>query len=185
MCIARFREIVRELFQKKDANSRVNKFSLYDIGVNILPVCVITICITLLRFVLYLFAPIFGDDFFSSMGELLAITLWPAAFFYVITVLSSLLLFFLERDRITNISWGLRIASAFLWPVFLFVSFPCEAVALFAKNLGWKPIPHTDTTDFEALNKKSPKQSAVRDINEIKECNGQKLKRFEAQNIND
>lgn len=185
VCIARFREIVRELFRKKDANSRVNKFSLYDIGVNIMPVCVITICITLLRFVLYLFAPLFGDDFFSSMGELLAITLWPAAFFYVITVLSSLLLFFLERERITNISWGLRIASAFLWPIFLFVSFPCEAVALFAKNLGWKPIPHTDTTDFEALNKKLPKQSDVRDINDINECSGQKLKRYEAQNIND
>ncbi len=35
---------------------------------------------------------------------------------------------------------------------FIIVSLPAEIIALFAKNAGWKPIPHSDTADFDMLN---------------------------------
>ena len=82
-------------------------------------------------------------------------------------IFASVILFILERKRFPKIKMSIKILSIFLWPIFLLVSVPAEVVALFCRNLGWKPIPHTDTTCIEHLSKghhKTDKVVAVRKI---------------------
>ena len=73
-------------------------------------------------------------------------------FSYALMVFASLLLYWMERKRFPKIPLWIKIVSAFVWPFFLLVSSPAEIAALFMKNVAWKPIPHSDTTDFDTLN---------------------------------
>lgn len=45
-----------------------------------------------------------------------------------------------------------KLLSTLIWPFFLLIATPAEFVAIFSKNLGWKEIPHKNTTTFEDLN---------------------------------
>jgi len=45
-----------------------------------------------------------------------------------------------------------KILSTVLWPLFILIATPAEFVAIFSKNLGWKPIPHKNQTTFNDLN---------------------------------
>ena len=167
VCVSRLREILLALFRPQSKGGSSRKFSTYDIGINILPVCVITTAITLLQLILYLLSPLFGQDLGEAMLQLWYRTVVPMMVFYTVTVLSTILLYILEKKRIGPMPIGLKIASVFLWPIFLFVSFPSEVVALFARNLGWKPIPHTDTTDCHALNRRAERQRALPPTDEL------------------
>ena len=73
-------------------------------------------------------------------------------FSYSLMVIASILIYVLERKRIPKMPLWIKIVSALVWPLFLLCSYPCEIVALFTRNVGWKPIPHSDTTDFDTLN---------------------------------
>ena len=48
----------------------------------------------------------------------------------------------------------------------MFLSIPIEIFALFSKNIGWKAIPHKDTTTFEKINNKNTVVSELTDIEE-------------------
>ena len=112
-----------------------------------------TVVLTLLQNVVYLLSPLFGASLADVYAESGWSTLINIGISYGMTALTGVLLYIIERKRIPHVKLHTKIFSVLLWPIFIFLSVPMEIVALFAKNLGWKPIPHNDTTDFDKLNK--------------------------------
>lgn len=155
VCVSRLKDLLKSLFTSKKKGGGKHKFSLFDISVNILPVCVISTFTLVLRYILYAFAPLFGAPWYELLLTILREILPGVAFSYLLLVAASCILFFAERKRFPKMSFKVKLGSTLLWPVFLFVSFPAEIYALFKKNVGWKPIPHSDTTDFNEVNKES------------------------------
>ncbi len=107
-------------------------------------------------------APIFGGEqglrdtfgsffnLFFNNGYLWAFT--RSIFIYSIgCFLWVWLIYFLERKRIKNVSFGIKLLSSIFWPLFLFIQFVIDIQALFSRNLGWKPIPHDDKTRIHNL----------------------------------
>ncbi len=154
VCLSRFKDLVKSLFgsKKKNKGSTV-KGSVYDLTINIMPACVIATVVMLLQAIAYLIAPFVSDVSFVDMLLFYLRTSWPYMVGgYGIMVLASIVIYIIERKRIQNVSIFVKIGSTLLWPVFLFISIPAEIVALFWRNMKWKPIPHENTTDFDALN---------------------------------
>lgn len=153
VCLTRFKDLVKGFFKKKEKGGTRKKGSNYDIFVNILPVCVISTVAFILNTVLHLLAPVFDPslEFVEVLLDFLKFTGIIFGISYVMSVFSAALIYIVERKKIKGVSLGMKILSCIIWPFFLFLSFPCEIVALFWKNLGWKPIPHTDTTDHETI----------------------------------
>lgn len=160
VCVSRLKDLMHALFTPASRGGNRNKFSIYDISVNILPVCIINACLFLLQIGLYIAAFLF-TQFSDAPGlreEYLRWMRWDgfmAIVAYVTAVAGTVLIYILERKRIPPVRLSIKILSCILWPAFLFLSIPMEVVALFSKNLGWKPIPHSDTTDFDKLNSPS------------------------------
>lgn len=153
VCLTRLFDIIKALFKPASRGGAKRKFSVYDIGVNILPLCVVTVGVTVLKHVLFLLSPLFGLSLKEVYAEYLGSFWIMYVVGYVMTCISAILLYIIEKNRIPKMSLGLKIATVLLWPVFLLVSFPAEVVAVFKRNIGWKPIPHDDKTTFDHLNK--------------------------------
>ena len=151
--LTRFKDMMKGLFTPKRKGGSIYKGSAYDISVNILPVFVILAVTTILQIICLAMAPLFGEfNFFDVMLNYLLGLLPGAAFSYGIVLFATIVLYIVERKRIKKVSRPIKIISAIIWPVFLAISGPCELVSLFIRNLGWKPIPHKNTTNFDALN---------------------------------
>lgn len=140
---SRFTRVVKSILTPKSKNGNPNKGSAYDIGVSIMPLGVISVSLILLQVILLAFAPLFGYD---------AATVWLGwakwfgiglAFAYGITVLSAVLLYFLERKRIGKVGFFKLLAAFLLWPFFLGIAIVMDVAVLFIKKLEWKPIPHS------------------------------------------
>lgn len=155
--LTRFRDTVKSLFTPKKKGGGIHKFSTYDIMVNIMPICVLSGSIFILRLLVHLIAPLFdlGRSPWDIWLEALQSAVPGLLFSYGMTALSAALIFILEHKRIKHVKLPLKILAVILWPAFIFLSTPIEFVALFSKNVGWKTIPHTDTTTFEKLNDKA------------------------------
>ena len=157
VCISRLKDLLRALFTPASKGGSRQKFSIYDISVNILPVCIISAGIFLIQIILHALAffivyhcdlPQLWIDFQNWLSWDLGVLLFSC----VPMVFATALIYILERKRFPKVSLPIKILSCLLWPAFLFLSVPMEVVALFSRNLGWKPIPHSDTTDFDTLN---------------------------------
>ena len=61
----------------------------------------------------------------------------------------SIVIMIADRKRIHNVKWYTKIAACFVWPFFIGLQFLIDFQALFMKNLGWKPIPHKEKSNFE------------------------------------
>lgn len=157
---ARFRDLIKNLFSKNTKN----KGSLYDITMNVIPSTLIWLFLYILQVVLLLVAPIFDDsvtlksifigDSFSLMSDgMLCYWLRTSIISYITIVVSAIVIFIVERKRIKNVRLINKILISLTWPVFLAIQFPMDVQALLSKNLGWKPIPHQDQTQFEHVNK--------------------------------
>lgn len=148
VCIQKTKELLKSLFSRKNKT----RVSTYDILINIMPFCLVLTTIGILQFVLLLFSPLFG----LSLGAVLLA--WLKGFgiacltSYITCAISAILIFILERKRVKNVSFFKKVIMTLVWPLFLFIQFPIDVVALFNRNCGWKTIPHDDTTDFETLN---------------------------------
>ena len=151
VCVTRFKALFRGLFCSRKNGGAIHKGSTYDISVNILPVCVISTALLLAQIILTVISPLLGADSAQVISFLFR-SLFSLASSYLMTAISALVLFILERKRIKGVKLGLKIAAILLWPIFIALSIPFEYIALFKKNVGWKTIPHTDTTKFDAVN---------------------------------
>jgi hypothetical protein len=158
VCKTRFKDLLKCIFSPKKEHS--NKVSLYDIFINCMPILLVTLGIGVLQFICTLFAPLFGISFGAAMLGWLKTFGMSCLAFYVANFISAIVIFIAEHKRIQGVVWWRKVLITLLWPLFLMIQFPIDVVALFSKNLGWKVIPHSDTTDFETLNKQEASASA-------------------------
>ncbi len=151
--LTRFKDLVKGFFKPKKSGGTRKKGSTYDIFVNILPVCVIGALLFVLYSVFFALTPVFDPtvDMAFLVKRHLIISGISFGAGYLTLVLTSLVVYIIEHKRIKGVSLGMKILSSLVWPIFIFLATPCEFVALFTKNLAWKPIPHVDTTDIEKL----------------------------------
>ena len=152
---------IRAIFEP----GRKNRFAVFDMATFISRVITVLIFLFLLRSLLLLFAPLFGESasraflywdstrpwwynlFCSSeTGALFSVV---AGFInaYAVAMVTYLLTMFLGRKRFRSVSAGKAAAGLFLFPFFLLSQFVLDIQALFSKNLAWKQIPHTGRQD--------------------------------------
>ena len=150
VCITRFKDLIKSLFSRK---KHKNKGSVYDMFINCMPVCAVVTAIGALQMIAYLLSPLFGVSLVDALTKCLTTLGFSLASFCVTNFFAAIIAFIAERKRITGVSFGHKVLITLLWPLFVLIQFPIDIIAIFKKNLGWKPIPHEDTTNFEALNK--------------------------------
>ena len=148
--ITRFKDLIKSLFSRK---KHKNKGSVYDMFINCMPVCAVVTAIGALQMIAYLLSPLFGVSLVDAVTKCLTTLGFSLASFCVTNFFAAIITFIAERKRITGVSFGHKVLITLLWPLFVLIQFPIDIIAIFKKNLGWKPIPHEDTTNFEALNK--------------------------------
>jgi len=146
------KSLFKKLF-KKLPKDESNKFSTYDILANITPIFIVSTAIFILQLIFILLMPLFTNNYIEIWRNYLYTMLISTIYGYLIALISGVIVFICENKRIKDVSLITKVGVIFLWPVFLFLSYPLEIVALF-KKVEWKAIPHTDTTNFEKLNKK-------------------------------
>ena len=160
VCLTRCKLLFKSLFGKRKIPSpngdgtlvKNNKFSKYDIFINCLPFCVMTGTVAILNFALSLSTVFFAEDRIQALINFAFTTGAGLVFSYLVLVLSAVMIFILERKRVQNVSIPKRIGMALLYPIFMLVGIFLEFIAVFARDVQWKPIPHTDTTKHEELN---------------------------------
>ena len=142
--------------------------SLYDITAYIMPSTLFALVLQILQFIFLMLAPVFDSN--VTLEQVMLGTNQNLLFAdgYLFTTLRSTLLstvgmillagliFFVERKRIKGVSLIKKILVSLLWPVFLMLQFPMDVQSFFSRHLGWKPIPHKDTTKFEHVNQIQP-----------------------------
>ncbi len=148
----RFAKLLKGLFTSPDKGGAKNKGSVYDFAVNVMPLSIITSVLFLVQAVLTALCPFFGGDIVAVMTDWAWSLLWSLGSFYAGGLLSAVITLIVENKRIKNVSAGLKVLTVFTYPVFLFLTYVISFIALFSRNVGWKPIPHTDTTDSDKLN---------------------------------
>lgn len=155
VCLARLKDLLKSLFTPKRKNGNKNKFSVYDMTVKVLPVFMITSFLFIARIIAIFLAPVLFPAYYSFHDAFIYWLVISGIAFgigYVGLVLSAILVYFVERKRIKNVRFSIKLLSCLVWPLFLALATPAEFVAVFSKNLGWKTIPHKNTTSFEDLN---------------------------------
>ena len=175
----RYKDILKAQFTPKKKGGCPNKGSLHDIAINILPLAFLATMVTVFQVVALLSITLFNGinqgliyDFGSAVSHIwtymLSTYLRNSAFGFIGTYLTllipSIVIYIIERKRIKNVSLGIKIGSTLLWPFFLAIYIFQEVQAVFSPKLGWKEIPHHDTTDFEALNEEDANVMAHEDV---------------------
>ena len=144
---------------------RKNRFAMFDMTTFISRVITCLILLFLLRSLLLLFAPLFGEslsraflywDSTNSWWYNLFCSTEKGALFsllagfinaYVVAMVTYLLTMFIGRKRFRSVSAGKVVLGLFLFPFFILSQFVLDVQALFSKNLAWKQIPHTGRKD--------------------------------------
>ncbi len=165
--LTRTKDLFKKLFKRTPKGEKSNKFSSYDMMVNTMPICVTTATIFVLNWLFILLTPLFMSNYLEIWHNYLidfGLTLLKA---YIPVLFSAILIYVLEHKRIEGVPFMTKVLSALLFPIFIFLSIPLEIICLF-KKVGWKAIPHTDTTSFEKVNQVAQTQTVVNEtIEEI------------------
>ena len=151
VCLTRYADLIKSIFKSKKKGGGKYKFSLFDMSVNILPVCIITTALFLVQLICTAIAPLFGynaAEVWINYGIGAATSVIG---FYALNILGGIVVLIAERKRLKNVKACVLIGAILLWPIFIFLSIPLEIMCLFVK-VGWKQIPHDDTTTFEQVN---------------------------------
>ncbi|MBO4263029.1 MAG: glycosyltransferase family 2 protein [Clostridia bacterium] len=154
VCLTRLKDLVKALFRPRKKGGIKHKFSLYDITAYILPLAIISVCVSLISFGVSFLNPAIYEsdlafsDFLNRTAVSLGISFGTA---YLSSFIVGVILYIKERKRIKSVSLPLKILSAVLYPFFMALSIPLEFVALFKRNVGWKTIPHNDRTKSSDL----------------------------------
>lgn len=169
---SRIKDVIKAQFKSKKKGGCPNKGSLHDIGINILPIGVLSTIVGFIQVVALITVAIvcgingwYPDVYqpISTFGEAMNVTGMILGNFarnlvigilasYIFLIIPTIIIYIVERKRIKNVSIWLKILSVICWPVFFVVFYAIQEIqAVFCKNLAWKTIPHKDTTDFETL----------------------------------
>ena len=152
VCVTRCADIFKALFRSKKHGGSAHKISVYDFSVNIAPIGIISFCLSFFQMLLLCFSPLFGDyTAWAELGGYLKTALTGLACTYGVAIIGSFVLYALERKRIPKVRLWKKVISSILWPGFVLIAIPLEIISLFVRNLGWTPIPHSDTTKIEEL----------------------------------
>lgn len=151
VCLSRYSDLLKGLFKSKKRGGGKYKFSLYDMSVNILPVCVMSVVLFIAQLVCMAVAPALGYDAVQLWTQWAINMGFSAAGFYALNLVGGVVVLLVEHKRLKNVRFGVLLGSLILWPIFIFLSVPLEIICLFVK-VGWKQIPHDDTTTFEQVN---------------------------------
>lgn len=154
VCLTRYGDLLKGIFTPKKRGGGQYKGSLYDMSVNILPVCIISFVLFAAQAICLAFAPLMGYDS-SQIANIWIYWAIGVGFsmvcFYLVNFIAGIVILIAERKRIKNVSGGVLFGALILWPIFVSLSVPLEIMCLFVK-VGWKAIPHKDTTTFEQVN---------------------------------
>lgn len=155
VCATRAKDLFKNIFRKQKADEpKINRGSSYDILTNILPFYIISVCLYVLQFVLLAIAPLFGPvDVGAYWLGWLKSTGISLATAYGAGMLSAIIIFILGNKRLQKLNFWTGLSAVLFWPIFVALNIVTDFVALFSKNVGWKTIPHKDTTNFEMVNK--------------------------------
>ena len=156
----RLKDLFKGLFSKKT----IHRVSVYDIFSNTIPLPFVYLALQVLYFLLLLLTPLFdhtltlqqvflgtASDRFGSNGVLFEF-LRGLVITFGVGVLSAIVVFIAEHKRIKGVSIWKKILITLFWPLFVGIQLFLDVQALFSKNLGWKPIPHSDHTTFDHVN---------------------------------
>ncbi len=152
VCTTRLKDLLRNMFVTKSRHQR--KGSTFDLLGNILPFCLILTFLSVIQCILVLMAPAFTNISFG-----MALLSWLKSFgitcvsYYFGSIVSAIIVFIAEHKRIKNVPFGKKVLLCLLWPLFMALQIVIDVVALFQKNLTWKPIPHEDNTSIDDINK--------------------------------
>lgn len=147
VCVTRLGKLIKSLFLPKSKGGSKHKMSTYDIMSNVIPSNLLTTIISVVQVILFALTPLFEDRTFSQVAFD-----WVMAFLsgllsaYLTSFLLAIALYIIEHKRVGKISFGTRVLSVLLYPLFGMINNIIVVVALFSKNLQWKTIPHNDKT---------------------------------------
>ena len=149
--LVKAKSLLKRLFKKTTTKEKINRVSTYDILINILPLFVISASLFTLRVIFTLMTPLFMSNYIEVWKDYLISVRRDMIINLSLFESGAIIVFISERKRIKNVSIFKKVIATILWPLFIFVSFPLEIIAVF-KKVDWKTIPHTDTTNFEKIN---------------------------------
>ena len=148
--LAKGKELFLSLFKSKKKTK--HKFSAYDILINILPMGLIAFVLFILQIILLAFTPIFSTLYLEIWKNFIINFLTGLATSFAYEAIYAFIVFLSETKRIKGVDFGKKLGAILLWPIFNILSVPLTIIAVF-KKVEWKAIPHTDTTNFEKLDK--------------------------------
>ncbi len=137
-------KIIRSAFcsQNNLKGKHKNVFSRYDLFANLQPLGFLAVTLFLLHVIALAFTPLFGLDvaeayknFFIGFGFSLALSAFGV-------YATEIILFISDRKRIGKIKFSTRLAAFLLYPFFLGLAIIFDFIAMFIRNLEWKPVPH-------------------------------------------
>lgn len=149
----RFAKLIKGIFTSKKRGGKDNKFSQYDIAVEIMPLGAMGVFLMIIQLILVGLSALFGYDPAKVWAWYGIITAIGTVFSYFTTFLGGLILMLIEHKRIPKVSFGKRLGALLLWPFFLLLNVILDVISLFKKKLEWKPIPHVGQK--KELNKKT------------------------------
>lgn len=148
----RIKRLLKAVFGGKK-NRKGRLWSHYDFTANILPFGQTLFFLNFLQYILLMFSPLFGENLGTVLWSSLSGTLISLGVGYVLIFLWTLLLYIVERKRI-HLGFWKALGIALVYPLFIAIQVPIDVVALFAKNLAWKVIPHHDQTEIDHIDEK-------------------------------
>jgi hypothetical protein len=107
--------------------------------------------LALAQIILIAIAPALGYDAWVVWKSFLIDAAIGLICSYVVVAFSVFVLFLIERKRMPKISFGIKLCSTLLMPIFMVIAIPLDLLSFFVKNLSWKAIPHMDTTNFDKI----------------------------------
>lgn len=141
--ISRYFDILRFLFTKNKDVTLLQKLSVYDLSVNVLPIGIIGAALALFHFIFLLCSVFVGDySIRSVLQDYINAYAISIGYSYATVALSSLIILLIEKKRIPRVKPFVLIIAILLWPLFILLAVPCDIAALFGKGKTWQPIPH-------------------------------------------
>ncbi len=175
----RYKDLFKSMFRRKKKGSVSEpskpplRVSSLDLIFKVVPFAFLGLLVTILQIILIALAHLFGYDAATVWTDWAISFAINTAIGYGILIICPIMSFILERKRIKNVPFRLKITATLTWPLFILLLLPLQVVAMFTKKFSWKPIVHTDASNFETFNntKNVDIKNGIQKTNKVKEKN--------------